>query len=436
MKATSENIPQVLALAQVARGGKVNLKKDVTKHLGRDTLYFDIRDEVLLTNQATATAEPVEVRGSRMVLPESVMQTLGLEQGALLALLQRENAVALKAATVEEQPGDYAHVTDIETPHALTRIAHTNPMPDVLLPQLRAYHADTHLRYDVRGYLQGRETLPAWQARKLLDCADPGDDALREHFVEERLAHQSDDGSWNSNVLLTARNLRELADLGLMRDDAPVQRAVEWLMARPQSVHNPGQWFAADDLIAEQAEVVAARQQGKGGRFRQIKTSEKKRLMSGDSLIQAPCGPRIMWPNGLVLEALLKLGYEDHPRVQTALRTMTINDWCECGYQHGLSSWRRKEPLIEEQLDTFERVCIAQYRYGGFSDFKWLTGTDAPPRIAHAVKPDGDMYDLRMPNHIQGCEFITTRSLRQVPASYRAALRGSASLAFRGHPTR
>ncbi|MBN2391176.1 MAG: hypothetical protein JXR84_10650 [Anaerolineae bacterium] len=247
-----------------------------------------------------------------------------------------------------------------------------------------------------------------------MDCAEAGDDVLHEQLIEARLSQQAGDGSWDGNVLLTARNLRELADLGLTRDDVSIQRAVTWLVARPQSKHNPGQWFAADDFVEEQAQVVASRQAGKGGRFRKILTSEKKRVISGDSLIQKPCGPRIMWPNGLVIEALLKLGYEDHERVQTALRTLTTREWCECGYQHGLSDWQRKEPFTEDQLPAFEQACIAQYRYGGFSDLKWLTGPDAPPRVAYTAKPDGDVYDLRIPNHVQGCEFITTRSLSEV----------------------
>ena len=357
-------IPQALAVATVARDGKAAIKKSVKQHLGSDAIHLEMHDEVRLVSTPSVGAETLTVRGTRMVLSDGVLQILELEPGALLALVSRpEGAVALKKMTVEEQPGDHAHIIDVETPHALVRTAYTNPMPDVLLLQLRVQYANTRLRYDMRDYLRGRETFPAWQARQLLECADSGDDALRERYVEARLSQQTDDGSWDGNVLLTARNLRELADLGLTRDDAPVQYAVAWLVARPQSEHNPGQWFADDALVEEQAQVVVSRQAGKGGRFRQIKTSEKKRIMSGDGLIHAPCGPRIMWPNGLVIEALLKLGYEDHERVQAALRTMTINDWCECGYQHGLSSWRRKESLTGEELDAFEQACIAQYRY-------------------------------------------------------------------------
>lgn len=35
-------------------------------------------------------------------------------------------------------------------------------------------------------------------------------------------------------------------------------------------------------------------------------------------------------------------------------------------------------------------------------------------RVAHAAMPGGDEYPLRMPDHIQGCEFITTRAMSHV----------------------
>jgi hypothetical protein len=142
--------------------------------------------------------------------------------------------------------------------------------------------------------------------------------------------------------------------------------------------------------------------------------------MDGDDLIVAPCGPRIMWPNGLCLDALLRAGYEGHKRVQAALRTLTIEDWCECGYQHGTSSWRRSEPMTAEQLAEFEAVCMAQYRYGGLRGPDALAHADlaAPTweqmRVSRRATDEGDIYTLQRPEHTQGCEAITTRSLSHV----------------------
>ena len=55
--------------------------------------------------------------------------------------------------------------------------------------------------------------------------------------------------------------LQLLIDLGLTQDDKAVRDAANWLLARPQSEHNPGMFFGHDALVAEQAQIVAQREQ-------------------------------------------------------------------------------------------------------------------------------------------------------------------------------
>lgn len=418
---TGNEYPQVIAAAKASRSGTVTLKKRVRDHLGGgDDLYLVTEPEVLLTARKASGELPAELKGSRLQLPEDVQARLGLDGNSLVAMIQRPGAVAIKRLSIEEHPSDNAQAVDVETPYVLRRIIRTNPMPEDLLPLLQAQHSDLGLRYDVRKYLQGRETLAAWRGRQLIGAAHDGDDRLREYLVQARLDAQGEDGSWEGSVPVTARTLRELAHLGLTREDRAVGRGVEWLLRRPQSAHNPGMFFAADELVAEQAQVVEGRQRakrektsGSRGRFRQLKASEKKRVMAGDDMIVMPCGPRIMWPNALVLETLLLLGYEGHERVQAALAFMTTHDWCECGYQHGKSDWRSSEPQTEEQIEAFEARCVRQFRYGGFPDTRALVEWE-PARVNHTTTAEGEEYALRMPDHIQGCEFITTRAVSRV----------------------
>jgi hypothetical protein len=345
----------------------------------------------------------------------------------LVGLVQRPNALAVKKIEIAEVEASQARLFDLETETTVTRCVETNPLPEERLPRLREQHKHLALRVDVMTFLARRQTLAAWHARQLLGQTEGSDGTLKQALIQRRLEEQHKDGSWAGQdgstagpVIATARNLRELLDLGLTREEDAVQRAAAWLLARPQSAYNPGMFFAADDLVAEQARIVAQRQEGKGGRFRQIKASEKKRIMSGDDLIVAPCGPRIMWPNGLCLDALLRAGYEEHERVQAALGMLTTHDWCECGYQHGTSSWRSAERLTVDQIARFEAGCLAQYRYGGIRDPQDLARADLAAstldqmRIAHRATDEGDEYLLHMPEHTQGCEAITTRSLSRV----------------------
>jgi hypothetical protein len=119
-----------------------------------------------------------------------------------------------------------------------------------------------------------------------------------------------------------------------------------------------------------------------------------------------------MWPNALVVEALVGLGYEKHPRVQSALNTLTMREWCECAYQHGTSDWRDAVPAPAELVASYEEHCRQRFHYGGYSDPAWLIGKDAPTRVGQ--RPEPDSFTVAMPDHVQGCEFITTRALAGV----------------------
>ena len=416
-----EDVPQVIAIVQPTRANKISLKKIVREFLqaGKEPLYLEMEDEVLLSAKTSPTAIPVEGSGSRIILPETAIETLGLTPDTLLAILEREGAVALKRLEIVDQPGQEAQIVDVETAHRVVRTAYTCPLPEALLPELKERYGDLALRYNVRHFLEGQETLAAWQARRRLGCPDGGDETLRLKLVEERLVAQQENGSWEDQVPLTARHLRELADLDLTADHPGIARGAAWLLERPQSEVNPGMWFGSDALVEAQTKVIASRRAGKGGRFREIRGPEQKQVVAGDDLIQKPCGPRIMWPNGLVIEAMLRLGYESHKRVQTALRTMSSDDWCECGYQHGVRDRHGQGADAEQALEAFERICLDQYRYGGMRGPQPLAEADLAHqtnqiRIARQGTSEGDKYRLRLPDHIQGCEFITTRSLSRV----------------------
>jgi hypothetical protein len=421
------DIPQIATIVSLTAKKQIILKTTARQHLGLEReqpLTISEGHEVLLSTAAPGNGSPsyqLEVsKGNRVTLPDAVLGRLDLEPHALVALVERPKGLAVKRLEIAEVEARQARIFDRETATAITRCVETNPLPQARLPLLVEQHKDLALRYDVTGFLAGRQTLAAWQARQLLAQPEASDEALRQSLILKRLEQQTEDGSWAGEVIATARSLRELVDLGLHQQDEAIRRAAAWLLARPQSEHNPGMWFATDELIAEQGAIVARRQAGKGGRFRQIKTSEKKRIMAGDDLIVAPCGPRIMWPNGLCLDALLRAGYEDHERVQTALRTLTTKEWCECGYQHGTSDWRRSEPLTADEVAEIEATCVAQYRYGGIRSPQALARADlaaptlAQMRVGYQVTKAGDEYTLQMPEHTQGCEAVTTRSLSRV----------------------
>ena len=422
-------IPQIVSIIPVKTDAKLRLVKAVKDYLdlkSEQPLYLGVDGEVLLSADVISNTEIPVSRNGNLILPHNVLQLLGVTESKLVGLVQRPHAVAIKVVEVEEVERDKARLVDIETPTKIVRRVEAPPMPEDFISKLQAEFAASRLDYDVKAFVKGRSTIDAWKIRQLLDCPEPTDDDLRKEMITQRMETQDADGSWSSSTFQTARNLRELAELGVDKNKASVQRAVSWLTDRSQSTYNPGMFFASDALVEEQAGVMEQRKTIKRGtrpRFRQIKKSEQNNVMSGDDLIYAPCGPRIMWPNGLVLEALLAMGYEDHERVQMTLETLTSQDWCECGYQNGSGAGAGRKPKTEQELDAFEASCISQYRCGGLNHRDKLIQADMAHRSfamrLAEVTPDESVNDekhyiLGMDNHIQGCEFITTRSLSRV----------------------
>ena len=431
MSKPPEDVPQVISIVPVDRNGKVNLKKQVREHLGgADGLRLSVGKEIMLSTRKRG--KPAEIKGTRLRLPEPVLGKLGVEAGSLIAFIQRRKAVAIKKFEIVERPAERARIVDYETAFKVERTAETNPMPDELAPELSRCYRKLKLKYSVREFLAGRRTLHAWLARQLLGAAEPEDVACQAELVKERLGVQEDDGSWDHDVVLTARNLRELAQLGLNRRRAAVRKGAEWLLARAQSEANPGMFFLSDRLVAKQAEVLEKRRliregEKKGSygaiRFAERRAPELDLVRAGDDIIHRPCGPRIIWPSALVLEALLMLGYEKHPRVQTALTSLLqgFSYWCECNYQLGAGTWTRGPLPTRDDLEQRERDCINAFRYGGIRQIDSLRDEDLTKsyggimmRTGHAIENGLDAYPLRMEGGAGPCAAITTRAMSQV----------------------
>jgi len=425
----TEEIPQVIAIVSVSTDGRMNLKKAVREHLGikePKKLFLDMSDEIILSTDEKKGEEIELIKGNRIHIPEQALRRLGMTTKSLVGLVERKNAVAIKKVKIVGREAERARIFDLETTHMLTRVAETNPMPQKVLPKLRERYKDFKLRYYVKDLLRNRRTVEAWKARKILGISEPSDEELRKKLIEDRLKMQREDGSWEGRVTITARNLRELADLGMTGDDAEIQKGARWLVNRPQSPYNPGMFFATDELIKEQKEVIEQRRKHRSGareRFNKRRALEVNLVRAGDSLIGWPCGPRITWTTALALEALLKLGYEENERVQSALRMLTMSRWCDNAQQHGLSGtgeMRRKEPYTQEEIEKIEEDCIQQFKYCGISGTEEIKGADMAHipfyirRTAHVSTPDGDEYPLRMPDVGGGCPLIMTRALSQV----------------------
>ena len=415
-----ERVPQVAAITRCSAAGRLALKANVRKPLGSGPLYLQTNGEVVLTTQAKAGSSPVAIEKNRLVLPADVIDTLGLEGSSQVALVGREGGVAIKRFELAEREGEDAQAYDIETASVLTRVAETNPSPEAALERLTEAAQGARLKHNPRAFLKSRETLDAWRARRTLECSDTRDKSLRKRFVRERLDAQRADGSWEGETVLTVRMLRELAELRVRRSAPEVVAAVEWLLQRRETDLEPGFFLLSDDLAGEMERIYEAREKGSKERFRkghsQFPTAELELAMKGDDLVRMPCGPRVTWPNAYVLEAMIALGHEEHPRVARSMGTLMNGGWCECGHQ----GHRPRETVLwsTERIEERERELRGRFRLGGIPSLEELARMDLSktyglrmPRTGSRRERGRTVYPLQMPCDFSPCGLIPIRAM-------------------------
>jgi hypothetical protein len=425
MKKRDDQIPQLVSIVPLKSEGRLLLKKAVRQHLGlngRRTLYLETTDEIILSAQRNR-GKQIKIDSKNLIrLTDKVLSTLKVKEKGYLGLVQRANAIAIKAFQITEEKGDHARFIDIETTYHITRKVQTNPALEQFLPKLVKRCKNAKLKYNVYAFLRDKKSLESWLSRRILGTAEKSDRQLRRSLIDERLKKQLKNGSWENHITATARYLRELADLGMTKKDSQIRKAITWLIDRAQSKYNPGIWFATDELVREQAEVIKRRKQQKGKgpkeRFNIRKAKEINLVRAGEPLATDPCGPKISWPTALVLEALLKLDCENLKRVKTALHTLTINPfWCDNSYQHGLSEWRRTKPPSTENIEGLKQYLIQFFKYGGIRNPQELAKADESHQPFHLVRltrlpsKKAEKYLLRMPEACEGCRIIMIRAL-------------------------
>lgn len=152
---------------------------------------------------------------------------------------------------------------------------------------------------------------------------------------------QSENGSWDDNIMTTAFNLIRLVEAGATMKDGAVEKGVKWLLSTPEPLGFPGLFMLTPKLTTRFNEWKAKQSRGKSNRPHRKTTDDeiKKYLQDRDrlsSISASPCELRLTWTSGIAIEALLRCGLHEESRVVRAINTLlTIGrgwNWCGCGY--------------------------------------------------------------------------------------------------------
>lgn len=155
-------------------------------------------------------------------------------------------------------------------------------------------------------FFRDRPTLEGVAARRLLNATAAGDAALADHLVRERRRRSRMDGSIDGSLVLTARALSDLLDLGVQPDDAGVVRFAGYLLTRQGK---PGRWSddgsAGDGFFSPgpRDRPIAPLQLPSGADFEE----------EDDARFVASC---------LALRAVLRAGHDGRASVRTHLERL------------------------------------------------------------------------------------------------------------------
>ena len=421
-KRLETNVPQIIGFTKISVNGTFKLKKKVADYLkltDNQIPYLNYNGEILLSAKPFGIKATV-LSGNRIELPLKAIEKMNIEKRSNICFIERPNAVAIKKIELNVKESKFPKIKDIESSYLIKRQVETFSNPDKLMNELKREAKIFKLKYSPKNYWKGKKSFNAWKARKLLNIPESHDVDLLKELIQDRLSNQSSDGSWGGLVTETSKSLMELAELGMSSNYPQIQDAIKWLMDRPESKHNPGMFFLTDELVQEQLDIVNIREEqisGPKDRFRKRPKAELKLVTAVDALYENPCGPRIMWPNAIALEALLAMGYETHNRVQTMLQTLLFSRWCECAYQHGHSNWKQKNPYSWREIEKFEQQTLYEFKHGGLHNLRMLLiqpTFNHLLRLSQKKKGENTEFILWLPIITQGCELITTGALSKV----------------------
>jgi hypothetical protein len=417
--AGSDQIPQLVGFARVGAAGTFRLPGGLARELtsgSGDTLCLAVDDEVKLCRLTVSEGSKIDSRES---IP--VPGILGASKGDLLCFIERPYGAAIKQISIRLTDGETPTVSDHETATTVERVVSRFPSPEILAGNLNETTVPVEILGRAEEYWRDRVSLEAVIARRVLGRPGPTDEEQCGLMVARILTGQRADGSIGDSVVTTAKAMEELLDLGASPRREELTRAAEWLLDRSESPHNPGMFFLTDRLAAEQVKLVERRSRQSSGpreRFRQRKRSEMAQVEEYDPVFGGTvCGPRIMWPNALAMHALLRLGYEQHERMKRAINTIAMNEWCECGWQHGITDWIGR-PEYKQRLERLVETAVDEFRQGGIADLGILADTHHTTRdlrrIGESRSKATVRYSMRLPTHIQSCEVLTTFGVSRV----------------------
>lgn len=305
-------------------------------------------------------------------LTEDIVASLGVKQKNPLCITEANGRYFVKLLIcrelVSEMPG-WIVIDEFHT-NQVVRWWSSNPDMDSISTGLleRMLNAAGTLRFDPMiavARMSNEAALPA--KRELLGALAPEEERKLSAYTVAFRESQLDNGCWQESAVITAGNIIRLLQSGIKTDDTAMRSGIAWLEQSEEPVGMPGLFFYD---AAKGKEYNQRKAEGKYPL--EVNTSSKQRnffnkLSSeyfGQFLDLVPkgkaCEPHTTWATALALQALLRCGEADSPRVKRAVRTLMqwrkrygdCGGWCGCGIFGSTLSERGIDPGEHADFDS------------------------------------------------------------------------------------
>jgi hypothetical protein len=217
------------------------------------------------------------------------------------------------------------------------RVFSLNTDLSAITPSLvrRLLDALGRFRYDPLEPFKALKSRTGLLARKeFLGLSEPDKNALRE-YRESISGEQLANGSWRDSAVYTGFSLIRLLETGLTLRNRSVRQGADWLLTCGEPFGRPGLWMFSERLVQQFNRSREKRPHIRvPHRFRRGHSPELRAFLENSDvsgLCYAFCGPKTMYSTGVTLEALLRCGLEEEPRVVRALNSLRELPWCEGG---------------------------------------------------------------------------------------------------------
>ncbi len=368
--------------------------------------------------------------GPCVQVPEWVSSQLQPSRGDSLCITQRGDDFFLKKLQLVSESSDVPGCTvmDSFTRRTVTRHCALNAdLEQINQKRLATLSASlgSFPRDPVKPLVKAEEQIGLLARRELLGRWNQSDQTLARRYRQEALCDQQPDGSWADSSAITALRLIRLLNLGANRRTPGVIEAANWLLESTEPAGFPGMFMFDEETVQRFNQWRASHSGSDRTEPKPTPTQVEAFLESVDLLgvSNSFCELKLTWTTAAVTEALLRLGFAEHPRVIRAIHTQLAlrrgGRWCGCGNYQASRGVRTTEGPLD--FNHFP-VSLARPKRNRVNTTDWPTkgkdalGMDCTDRYESRAAGSERAVVFRLPSLGSGdCTFAVHRGLAWHP---------------------